>query len=196
VKKEASKRGQKDMKITLGITGASGVIYGIRLLETLKETEHEVSLIISDWGKKTIALETDYTITYITQLADIVYENDDLSAAVSSGSCGSDAVIIAPCSMKTLSAVANGYSESLITRVADVALKERRPLIMMVRETPLTSIHLNNMAKVTAAGAVLVPPMAAFYHRPQTVDDIVNQSVGKVLDLLRIDHDLFPRWGE
>lgn len=184
------------MKITLGITGASGVIYGIRLLETLKKTEHEVSLIISDWGKKTMALETDYTMAEITRLADMVYENNDLSAAVSSGSYGSDAVIIAPCSMKTLSAVANGYSESLITRVADVALKERRPLIMMIRETPLTLIHLNNMTKVTAAGGILVPPMTAFYHHPQTVDDIINQSVGKVLDLLHIDNDLFPRWGE
>jgi 4-hydroxy-3-polyprenylbenzoate decarboxylase len=184
------------MKITLCITGASGVIYGIRLLETLKKTEHETALIISDWGKETIQLETAYAMENITKLADTVYENGDLAAAVSSGSYGTDAVIIAPCSMKTLAAVANGYSDSLITRVADVALKERRPLIMMVRETPLSAIHLNNMTKATAAGAILVPPMVAFYHFPKTVEDIVNQSVGKVLDLLHIDHGLFPRWGK
>lgn len=183
------------MKIILGITGATGVIYGIRLLETLNRTDHEVSLIISDWGKKTIALETDYALNTIVELADKVYENDDLAAAISSGSFGSDAVIIAPCSMKTLSAVANGFSESLISRVADVALKERRPLLMMTRETPLNLIHLDNMRKVTAAGAILVPPQVAFYHRPQTVDDIVNQSVGKILDLIHIEHNLFPRWG-
>ena len=183
------------MKIILGITGASGAIYGIRLLETLKKTEHEVILIISDWGKKTIALETDYSLDTVINLADAVYENDDLAAAVSSGSYGADAVIIAPCSMKTLSAVAHGYSESLIPRVADVALKERRPLLMMVRETPFNAIHLDNMLKATQAGAILVPPLIAFYHRPQTVDDIINQSVGKILDLLHIEHDLFPRWG-
>lgn len=184
------------MKIILGITGASGVIYGIRLLETLKNTEHEVALIISDWGKRTIALETDYVLADITDLADTVYENDNLAAAVSSGSCRTDAVIIAPCSMRTLAAVANGYSDNLIVRVADVALKERRPLIMMPRETPLTAIHLKNMTEVTKAGAILVPPMAAFYHNPKTVDDIINQSVGKVLDLLYIPHNLFQRWGE
>ncbi|HMM06409.1 MAG TPA: UbiX family flavin prenyltransferase [Clostridiales bacterium] len=183
------------MKIILGITGASGVIYGIRLLETLKKTEHEVALIISAWGKKTIALETDYKLSTVINLADTVYENDDLAAAVSSGSFKADAMVIAPCSMKTLSAVAQGYSENLIPRVADVALKERRPLVMMVRETPLSTIHLENMLKATQAGAILVPPLVAFYHRPQTVEEIINQSVGKVLDLLHIEHDLFPRWG-
>lgn len=183
------------MRIILGITGASGAIYGIRLLETLKETEHEVSLIISDWGKKTVALETDDTLDRIIGLAATVYENDDLAAAVSSGSFSADAVVIAPCSMKTLAAVANGYSESLISRVADVALKERRPLVMLVRETPLSAIHLENMLKATRAGAILVPPLIAFYHRPQTVAAIIDQSVGKVLDQLHIEHDLFPRWG-
>lgn len=182
------------MKITLGITGASGVIYGIRLLEVLSKTEHEVTLILSDWAKKTIAIETDNTIEEVTAMADVLYENGNLAAAVSSGSYGTDAVIIAPCSMKTLAAIAAGYSENLIVRVADVALKERRPLIVMPRETPLTAIHLRNMAEITNAGGILVPPMAAFYHRPQTVDDIINQSVGKVLDLLHIEHCLFQRW--
>ncbi|MEG1496996.1 MAG: UbiX family flavin prenyltransferase [Clostridiales bacterium] len=184
------------MKITLGITGATGVIYGIRLLEFLKETEHHVTLIMSTWAAKTMALETEYQVDYVKSLADVCYENDNLAAPVASGSYGSDAVIIAPCSMKTLAAVANGFSDNLIVRVADVALKERRPLVMMPRETPLTAIHLRNMSTVTAAGAILVPPMAGFYHQPKTVDDIINQSVGKVLDVLFIPHNLFKRWGE
>lgn len=184
------------MKITLGITGASGAIYGIRLLEILQKTEHEVALILSDWGKKTIALETPYTLEEVSAMADTLYDNEDLTAAVASGSYGTDAVIIAPCSMKTLAAIANGYSENLIVRVADVALKERRPLVLMPRETPLTSIHLRNMTALTEAGGILVPPMAAFYHKPQTVGEIVDQSVGKVLDLLHIPHHLFRRWGE
>ncbi|AFV05194.1 3-polyprenyl-4-hydroxybenzoate carboxy-lyase UbiX [Dehalobacter sp. CF] len=182
------------MKILLAMTGATGVIYGVRLLEVLKETEHRVSLIMSGWAKETLSLETDYSVDYIQSLADTVYDNNDLAAAVASGSYGIDATIVAPCSMKTLSAIANGYSDNLIVRASDVALKERRPLFLMVRETPLSSIHLKNMTTVTEAGGILIPPMPAFYHRPKTIDDIVNQSVGKVLDLLKIPHNLFERW--
>lgn len=183
------------MKLTLAMTGATGAIYGVRLLEVLKDTEHKVSLIMSEWAEKTLALETDYTPDYPKSLADAVYDNRDMAAPLASGSCLGDGVIVAPCSLKTLAAVAGGYSENLIVRCCDVALKERRTLVMMPRETPLTSIHLMNMTTVTQAGAILVPPMAAFYHRPKSVDDIVNQSVGKVLDLFGIEHQLFTRWG-
>lgn len=183
------------MKILLSMTGATGVIYGIRLLEVLKETEHHVSLILSHWAQETIAIETDYSVDDVLSLVDTVYDNRDLAAAVSSGSYGTDATVIAPCSMKTLAAIANGYSENLIVRTADVALKERRPLLLMVRETPLSLIHLKNMTAVTEAGGIIIPPMPAFYHRPETVADIVNQSVGKMLDQLKVTHDLYRRWG-
>lgn len=184
------------MKILISMTGATGVIYGVRLLETLKNTPHHVSLITSHWAMQTLELETKYTPEYVRSLADALYDNDDLAAAVSSGSYGIDATIVVPCSMKTLSAIAHGYSETLIVRTADVALKERRPLLLVARETPLSSIHLKNMLAVTEAGGIIVPPMPAFYHGPSSVDDVINQSVGKILDLLRIPHDLFQRWGE
>ncbi|QHA00984.1 UbiX family flavin prenyltransferase [Dehalobacter restrictus] len=182
------------MKILVAMTGATGVIYGVRLLEVLKETEHHVSLIMSGWVKETLSLETDYAVGYVQSLADKVYDHNDLAAAVASGSYGIEATIVAPCSMKTLSGIANGYSDNLIVRASDVALKERRPLLLMIRETPLSSIHLKNMTTVTEAGGILVPPVPAFYHRPKTIDDIVNQSVGKALDLLKVPHNLYERW--
>ena len=183
------------MKIAVGITGASGVVYGIRLLEALKETEHHVSLILSEWGSKTIGLETSYSEDYVLSLADQVYDSRDMAAAVSSGSYGIDATVIAPCSMKTLAGISNGFSDNLIVRIGDVALKELKPLILMVRETPLTLIHLRNMTAVTEAGGIILPPMPGFYHKPQSIDDVINQSVGKVFDMLRIPHNLFTRWG-
>ena len=184
------------MKILLGITGATGICYGIRLLEILKETEHHVTLVMSPWAEKNVVFESNVTVEDIKAMADTVCDYDDLSAPAASGSHGIDAVIIAPCSMKTLSAVANGYSDNLIVRSADVALKERRPLLLMARETPLTAIHLRNMLTVTEAGGILIPPMPAFYHHPQTIEDVIDQSVGKVLDLLKTSHDLYRRWGE
>ena len=184
------------MKILLGITGATGICYGIRLLEILKETEHHVTLVMSPWAEKNVVFESNVTVEDIKAMADTVCDYDDLSAPAASGSHGIDAVIIAPCSMKTLSAVANGYSDNLIVRSADVALKERRPLLLMARETPLTAIHLRNMLTVTEAGGILIPPMPAFYHHPQTIEDVIFQYVGKVLDLLKISHDLYRRWGE
>ncbi|MCG2730481.1 MAG: UbiX family flavin prenyltransferase [Acetobacterium sp.] len=183
------------MKIAVGITGASGVVYGIRLLEALKNTEHHVSLVSSEWGSKTIGLETSYSEDYVLSLADQVYDCRDMAAAVSSGSYGIDATVIAPCSMKTLAGIANGFSDNLIVRIGDVALKERKPLILMVRETPLTLIHLRNMTAVTEAGGIILPPMPGFYHKPQSIDDVINQSVGKVFDMLKIPHNLFTRWG-
>lgn len=184
------------MKILLSLTGASGAVYGIRLLEVLKETDHTVELIVTKWGEKTIQTETNYTVEQVKSLADVIYDENDLAANVSSGSYGIDATIIAPCSMKTLSAIANGFGDNLIVRSADVALKERKPLLLMVRETPFSLIHLNNMSEVTKAGGIIVPPMPAFYHNPSTVEDIVDHSVGKVLDLLCIKHDLYRRWGD
>lgn len=184
------------MKLLISITGATGAIYGIRLLEALKNTEHHTALIISRWAEKTIEVETSYTVDEVKALADVVYDEDNLMAAVSSGSYGIDATIIAPCTMKTVAGIANGFSENLIIRTADVALKERRPLILMVRETPISLIHLKNMTAVTEAGGILLPPMPAFYHQPQTIEDIVDQSVGKALDILHIEHHLFQRWGD
>lgn len=183
------------MKILVGITGATGICYGARLLEVLKETEHRTALIMSPWAEKNVTFETNMMVDEVKALADTVYDYDDLSAPVASGSYGIDAVIIAPCSMKTLSAVAGGYSDNLIVRSADVALKERRPLLLMIRETPLNAIHLRNMLTVTEAGGILVPPMPAFYHQPQAIEDIIDQSVGKLLDLLKISHHLYRRWG-
>lgn len=184
------------MKIVIGITGASGVIYGIRLLEALNKTEHHVSLILSEWGLKTIAIETDYQEKQVIKLADSVFDYEDLAAPVSSGSFGIDASIIAPCSMKTLAGIANGFSDNLIMRIGDVAIKERKPLILMVRETPLTLIHLKNMTTITESGGIILPPMPAFYHQPESIDMIINQSVGKVFDLLNIEHQLFKGWGK
>lgn len=184
------------MKIALGISGASGVIYGIRMLEELKKTDHHVALVVSDWGKRTIEIETDYPVDQVLSMADAVYDCADMAAAVSSGSYGIDKTVIAPCSMKTLAGIANGFSDNLIVRMADVALKERKPLILMTRETPLTLIHLRNMTTVTEAGGIILPPMPAFYHQPQSLDDVINQSIGKAFDLMGIDHSLFKRWGE
>ena len=182
------------MKILLSLTGATGAIYGIRLLTVLKQEGHHVSLIVSRWAEKTIALETSYTVTEVKAMADVVYDEEDLAAAVASGSYGIDATVVAPCTVKTLAAVANGFSDNLTIRGADVALKERRPLILMVRETPLSLIHLRNMTAVTEAGGIILPPLPAFYHQPQTIDDLVDQSVGKALDLLGIPHKLYLRW--
>ena len=171
------------MKILVSMTGATGAIYGIRLLEVLKETEHQVGLIVSQWAERTIEVETTYSVAEVKALADVVYPEHDLMAAVSSGSYGIDATVIAPCTMKTVAGIANGFSDNLIIRTADVALKERKPLLLMVRETPLSLIHLRNMTAVTEAGGIIIPPMPAFYHQPHSIEEIVDQSVGKVLDL-------------
>lgn len=184
------------MKILVSMTGATGAVYGIRLLEVLKETEHQVGLIISQWAEKTIEVETAYNVDEVKELADVVYPENDLMAEVSSGSFGIDATVIAPCTMKTVAGIANGFSDNLIIRTADVALKERKPLLLMVRETPLSLIHLKNMTAVAEAGGILIPPMPAFYHQPGTIEEMVDQSVGKVLDMLHVEHQLFRRWGE
>jgi flavin prenyltransferase len=183
------------LKIAVGINGATGVIYGIRLLQVLAAIKDvETHLIISHAGEQTIEIETDYKPAEIKALATCSYSIEDIGARLASGSFLLDGMIIAPCSMKTLSALAHSYSDNLLTRAADVVLKERGKLVLLVRETPLHLGHLRNMARVTEMGAIVMPPIPAFYHRPQTIQDIVDHSVGKALDLFRIEHNLFRRW--
>lgn len=184
-------------KIIVGISGASGAIYGIRVLEALKAVEGvETHLVVSPSAVRTVAEETDYEIEYVRALADIVYPHADIGAAIASGSFRTDGMIVAPCSIKSLSGIVHAYTDNLLTRAADVCLKERRPVVLMVRETPLHLGHLELLAQAARCGAVVLPPIPAFYHRPQTLDDIVNHSVGKAFDQLHIPHDLFKRWKE
>jgi 4-hydroxy-3-polyprenylbenzoate decarboxylase len=184
-----------EKRLIVAISGATGAVYGVRLLEYLKQApDVETHLILSHWAQENIKCETDYTVEDVVELADHVYDNRDLGAKVSSGSFPVSGMIIIPCSMKTLSAVACGYADSLISRSADVALKERRPLIIVPRETPLNTIHLENMLKLSRMGAHIVPPMPSFYHRPETIDDLLDHFTGRVLDLLDIPNRLSRRW--
>lgn len=184
-------------KIIVGISGASGVIYGVRLLEILKDVaDVETHLVMSTAAGITIGLETAVSPTYVTELADVSYKFKDIAAAISSGSFKTDGMVIIPCSMKTLSGIANSYSDNLLTRAADVVLKDRRKLIIVPRETPLHLGHLRLMTQVTEMGAILAPAMPAFYHKPKSVDEIVNQTVNRICDMLDIElsQDLFQRW--
>ena len=183
------------MRLVVAITGASGVIYGIRALEVLKKLDVETHLIMSEWGAKNVKIETDKTPDYVRSLATKYYEDDNMAAAVSSGSFKTDGMAVIPCSMKTLASVANAFDDSLVSRAAGVCLKERRKLVLVPRETPLSKIHLENMARLADAGAVILPAMPGFYHRPKTMDDLIDHVVGKVLDQFDIDHGLFKRWG-
>jgi 4-hydroxy-3-polyprenylbenzoate decarboxylase len=185
------------MRLVVGMSGASGVIYGIRLLEVCQAVpDVETHLIMSRAARQTIALETDWDREKVEGLADVVHKFGDITAAPSSGSFRLDAMVVLPCSMKTLAAIAYSLSDNLLVRAADVALKERRPLIVAPRETPLHLGHLRTMVQLAEMGAVLVPPMPAFYQRPVTIEDIVDQTVGRMLDLLGIEppEDLFHRW--
>lgn len=184
------------MRIIVGISGASGAIYGLRLLEELKKAGVQTHLIISAWARETIRLETDYTIEQAEALAGAIYDPHDQGAAVSSGSYRTDGMVVAPCSMKTLAGIAHGYSDSLLLRAADVCLKEQRKLILLPRETPLNPIHLENMLILARLGVVILPPVPAFYHRPRTAGEIVDQTVGRVLDHLGVEHQLSRRWKE
>jgi 4-hydroxy-3-polyprenylbenzoate decarboxylase len=181
-------------KIVLGFSGASGIIYGIRLIEVLHSINIETYLIISEWAKKNIEIETDKTLEYVKSLSSVNYDNFRLDASVSSGSFLHDGMVIVPCSMKSLSSIANGYDDTLISRAASVTLKESRKLIIVPRETPLSRIHLENMIKLQQAGAIILPAMPGFYHNPSTIEEIVDHLVGKILDQLNIKHDLFKRW--
>lgn len=184
-------------RLVIGISGASGVIYGIRLLEVLRDVPGvETHLVLSNAAKRTISLETDTTPDAVFALADHVYGIKDIAAPISSGSFKTLGMVVIPCSIKTMAGIAASYSDNLLLRAADVVLKDRRRLVLVLRETPLHLGHIRLMASVTELGAVIMPPMPAFYHRPQTIDDIVNQTVNRVLDLFEIElpQDLFRRW--
>jgi 4-hydroxy-3-polyprenylbenzoate decarboxylase len=182
-------------RFIVAITGASGAVYGIRALEMLRETSGvESHLILTRHGRATIRYETDRTVEQVMKLADVVHRDGDLGAAVSSGSFATDGMLIAPCSVKTLSGIANSFDETLVVRAADVVLKERRRLVLLLRETPLHAGHLRLMSEVTAAGAIVMPPVPAFYTHPMTIDDIVDHTVGRAFDLLGLPAEGVERW--
>lgn len=182
-------------RIIIGISGASGAIYGIRALEALKVVpDVETHLIMSPSAGQTILDETDWTVSDVKALADVVHNQKDIGASLSSGSFKTDGMIVAPCSIKTLSGIVNSYDDNLLTRAADVCLKEARRVVLLVRETPLHLGHLELMARAAKYGAIVLPPVPAFYHRPKTLDDVINHTIGKTLDLFDVEHRLFPRW--
>ncbi|KAH6638477.1 phenylacrylic acid decarboxylase [Boeremia exigua] len=182
------------IRIIVAMTGATGAALGVKLLQTLRRMDIETHLIISKWAASNLTYETDYTVKEVKALATKSYSSSDVSAPISSGSFRTRGMIIVPCSMKTLSAVATGFGEDLITRAADVILKERRKLVVVARETPLNGIHLQNMTTIHNNGGINFPPVPAFYTRPQSVDDIVTQSVGRMLDMFDLDAGDFERW--
>ena len=183
------------MRLIVGMSGASGVIYGVRLLETLKaESNVETHLVMSDSAKMNINLETNWSAKDVLALADHVYSNRDIAASIASGSFGTDGMIVAPCAIKTLSAITNSYADSLIVRAADVVLKECRRLVLVPRETPLHTGHCELLYRASQLGAIIAPPMPAHYIKPQTVDDLINHHVGRILDLFSIDCGFVKRW--
>ncbi|WP_240475075.1 UbiX family flavin prenyltransferase [Terasakiella pusilla] len=185
---------QMTLPLIVGISGASGVIYGVELLRALKAIGHPTHLVISDNAQINLELETDVSLEEVKSLADVVYDTKNMGAAISSGSFKTKGMIIAPCAIKTLSGIAISNNSNLLIRSADVCLKEHRRLVLMVRETPLHKGHLELMAKCADLGATILPPVPAFYHKPQTVQDIIHQSIGKALDQFDIEHNLFERW--
>lgn len=182
-------------RLIVGISGASGIIYGVRLLEALRAVEVETHLVMTKAAQITLAHEMSLKVADVHALADVVHRAEDIAASISSGSFQTLGMIVAPCSIRSLSEIASGVTSGLLTRAADVVLKERRRLVLMVRETPLHLGHLRSMAQVTEMGAIVMPPVPAFYSGPQTVDDIVNHSVGRALDLFGIESSLVRRWG-
>ena len=187
--------GATNRRIIVGITGASGAIYGVRLLERLRELPVETHLIATKWARVTIEHETGRSFAEVKQLADHVYSENDQAATVSSGSFLTDGMVIAPCSTKTLAAIANGFAYNLVCRAADVVLKERRRLVLVVRETPLHATHLRNMLTLTEMGAIVAPPVPGFYALPRSIDDIVDQTVERLLDQFDFQLDSPYRWG-
>ncbi len=183
-------------RIVIGISGASGVTYGVRILNLLQESNYETHLIISKAGKLNIEIETPYTADQVAAMADRVYDDADMAAAVSSGSFLTEGMIVAPCTIKSLSGIANSYNTNLLVRAADVTLKEKRKLVLVVRETPLHKGHLRLMTLAADMGAHILPPIPSFYHQPKTIGDIVDQTIGKIFDYFGIRHSLFRRWGE
>ncbi|MCM7468592.1 UbiX family flavin prenyltransferase [Enterobacter bugandensis] len=184
-------------RLIIGISGASGAIYGVRLLQVLRNVaEVETHLVMSQAARQTLSLETDLSLRDVQAMADVVHDARDIAASISSGSFKTAGMVILPCSIKTLSGIVNSYTDTLVTRAADVVLKERRPLVLCVRETPLHLGHLRLMTQAAELGAVIMPPVPAFYHQPQSLDDVINQTVNRVLDQFDIDlpEDLFTRW--
>ncbi len=182
------------MRVIVGITGASGAVYGVRLLEVLKKSGCEVHAVVTDSGWRVLDYECGLTEAALRGKVDQLYDIRDIGAAIASGSFLSDAMVVAPCSMKTLSCIAGGIADNLLTRAADVTLKENRRLVLLPRETPLHAIHLENMLKLSRLGVQILPACPGFYHRPQTLDSLVDMMVGKLCDALKIQHTLFKRW--
>lgn len=183
-------------RLIIAITGASGTIYGVRLLEVLRELEVETHLVVSPSGHIARGYETDLSRLQLEGLADVVYRPTDVAAAISSGSFLTEGMVIVPCSMRTLAEIATGVTSSLVSRAADVVLKERRRLVLVTREAPLSLVHLRNMSAVTEAGATVFPPVPAFYTNPASLADVIDQTVGRILDQVGIHTDSFPRWRE
>lgn len=182
------------LPLIVAITGATGVIYGVEMLRILRELGQPTHLILSEAAGVNLGIETEYTLQDVRSLATVVHSNKDVGAAVASGSFRTRGMIVAPCTVKTLSAIANSFTYNLVARAADVQLKEGRKLVLMVRETPLHKGHLDLMARAADCGAVILPPMPAFYHRPASIMDLIHQSIGKALDQVGVEHDLFRRW--
>ena len=183
-------------RLIVGISGASGVIYGIRLLQVLRDMPVEAHLVMSKSAEMTIAYETDFKPAEVKAMADVTYPIADIGAAISSGSFRTLGMAVAPCTVRTLSEIASGVTSTLLTRAADVVLKERRRLVLLLRETPLHAGHIQSMLRVTEMGAIVAPPVPAFYTRPETLDQVIDQTVGRMLDLFDIDSGLPQRWGE
>lgn len=181
-------------KLIVGISGASGVIYGVRLLEILRDTDIETHLVVSRAGRTTLSYELDMKLADVQALADVTYGPDDIGAAISSGSFRTMGMVVAPCSVRSLSEIAHGVTSGLLSRAADVVLKERRRLVLMLRETPFHKGHIESMARVTDMGAIVAPPLPGFYARPETLDDMINHTVGRVLDLFDIETEAVRRW--
>ena len=183
-----------EKRVVIGISGASGVVYGYEMLKTLRRLGYESHVVITQGAKQNFLLETNYSLKEVEEAAGVLYSDDDLGARISSGSFLTRGMVVIPCSMKTLSAIANSYNANLLVRAADVTLKERRTLVLVVRETPLHQGHLRLMLSAASLGAVILPPVPAFYHRPRVIQDLIHQTTGKILDCLGIPHDLFKRW--
>jgi 4-hydroxy-3-polyprenylbenzoate decarboxylase len=182
-------------RLVVGISGASGIIYGVRLLQVLKDTDYETHLIISKSGELNIQIETDYDPADVKAMADYVYDHKNIAASLASGSFLTEGMVVVPCTIKTLSGIANSYNENLLVRAADVTLKEKRKLALVVRETPLHKGHLRLLTMAADMGAHILPPVPSFYHMPKTIEDIIDQTIGKIFDFMGIEHNLFRRWG-
>ena len=183
-------------RLAVGIAGASGVIYGVRLLEHLRDTDVETHLILSESGRRNIEIETKYEADEVAAMATTVYDNGNVGAALASGSFLTEGMVVVPCTIKTLSGIANSFTTNLLIRAADVTLKEKRKLVLVVRETPLHKGHLRLMTMAADMGAHILPPVPSFYHGPRSIEDILDQTIGKIFDYLGIEHHLFRRWGE